>query len=74
MIKIFTNMNGKNKKTVTLCDIFDNLIVDNIRVSAGAVTAASLYGSSYTKMMRLLAAPALQHCKDDYLKIHQYLF
>jgi hypothetical protein len=42
----------------TVCDIFNNTPVLNIKYEAGA---ASRYGSCSTKMMRLLAAPAPQH-------------
>jgi hypothetical protein len=38
----------------------------NIKFGAGAIGAgtgkALYYGSGFTKMMRLLAAPATQHC------------
>jgi hypothetical protein len=34
----------------------------NIKFGTGAVGAGSRYGSGSTKMMRLLAAPAPQHC------------
>jgi hypothetical protein len=64
MIEKDINMNGKSKKTVIVCDIFINPPVFNLNFGDGAAGAASNYGSGSTKMMRLLAAPALQHCKN----------
>jgi hypothetical protein len=63
MIEKDINMNGKSKKTVIVCDIFINPPGFNLNFGDGAAGAASHYGSGSTKMMRLLAAPAPQHCK-----------
>jgi hypothetical protein len=56
-----------------VCDIFDNLPMLNIRFGAGAVGpragAASRCDSSSTKTMRLLAAPAPQHCLKERLDL-----
>jgi hypothetical protein len=52
IIKMVTNMNGKSKKTVTLCDIFKNALMLNIKLGAGD-RAASRYGSGSTKIMQL---------------------
>jgi hypothetical protein len=60
MIEKDINMNGKSKKNVIVCDIFINPPVFNLNFGDGA---ASNFGSGSTKMMRLLAAPDLQHCK-----------
>jgi hypothetical protein len=54
-------------KTVSVYDIFSNPPVFIIKFGAGAIGAgaASLYGSSSTKMMPLLAARVLQHCLNN---------
>jgi hypothetical protein len=58
----------QNEETVAVFDVFGNLRLLNIRfgvrafvIVAGAITESRL-GSGSTKMMRLHASPAPQHC------------
>jgi hypothetical protein len=49
----------EKQKTGALCNIFNNQLI--LKIEFGAIGAALHYGSGSTKMMRLLAASALQH-------------
>jgi hypothetical protein len=59
MLEIVIKVNSLSKKLLQFGSRrFKNLSVLNIRFGAGA---ALRYGSSSIKMMRVIAAPALQH-------------